>query len=293
LINSPPARQGGVDLHAHTTASDGTFTPTELIHLAVEIGLSAIAVTDHDTVDALAEAQEAAKEGGIELVPGIELAVTYPSGRFHLLGYLIDAESGVLTERLRSLKENRALRNERMLARMQELGVPITLEEVIAVSGGGQVGRPHMAMALMQKGLVSSMQEAFDRYLADGALAHLPKDKISLEEGISLIHAAGGLAVMAHPNSLKLADDVLDAELSRLKQIGLDGVECYYSQHTPERTEWLLDAAERHGLLPTGGSDFHGAAKPDVLLGVVTQGTSAPRQVLEQLKSAKETRRAG
>src|SRR5438874_2275827 len=214
-----------IDLHAHTTASDGSLTPTELIVLAAEEGLTAIAVTDHDTVDGLPEAAEAARQMRIELVPGIELAVAYPSGRFHMLGYLIDYGNNTLTDRLLRLKENRANRNIRMLERMKELGLPITLEDVVAESGGGQVGRPHMAMALVKKRVVSSVKEAFDQYLADGAPAHIPKDKITVEEGIGLIHAARGLAVMAHSNSLNLDDAALAGELKRLRDLGLDGLE--------------------------------------------------------------------
>jgi 3',5'-nucleoside bisphosphate phosphatase len=281
-----------IDLHAHTTASDGSLTPTELVSLAAETGLSALAVTDHDTVDGLAEAGEAAARHGIELVPGIELAVTYPNGRFHMLGYLIDPESAVLTNRLRLLKENRASRNARMVARMQKIGLPVTMEEVRDASGGGQIGRPHMALALVRKGLVGSVKEAFDRYLADGAAAHVPKDKITLQEGIDLIHAAEGVAVMAHPASLGLTDDALVDELQRLRGLGLDGVECYYSQHTPQRTDQLLAMAAQAGLLPTGGSDFHGTPKPDVFLGRVYGDRPAPDALLQALKRRKEERAA-
>ena len=274
----------GIDLHAHTTASDGSLTPTELVALALEVGLHALAVTDHDTVDGLAEATDAANPTGIELVPGIELAVTYPSGRFHMLGYFIQPDNPTLCGRLQLLKDNRANRNIRIVEKLNALGIDITLEDIIAESGGGQVGRPHMAAALIKKGVVRSFQEAFDKYIADGALAHVPKDKISLEEGISLIHAAGGLAVMAHPSSLKLDDESLAAELPRLKELGLDGIECYYSQHEPERTIWLLEQTGRAGLLVTGGSDFHGTPKPHVQLGVVHEGGPAPYSILEEMK---------
>jgi predicted metal-dependent phosphoesterase TrpH len=274
-----------IDLHAHTTASDGTFTPTELVNHAYEVGLTALAVTDHDTIDGLEEAMQVAKTVGLELIPGIELAISYPSGRFHMLGYFIDPDNEQLSSRLTRLKVNRAARNERMAERMQELGIPITLEEIIAESGGGQVGRPHMAMAMLKKGLVGSMQEAFDKYLADGAIAHLPKDKITLEEGLDLIHGAGGLASLAHPTSLKLDDAALAPELVRLRTAGLDGLECYYSQHTVERTEALLAMAQEAGLLPTGGSDFHGAAKPHVFLGRVFGDRPAPTSVLDALKA--------
>ncbi len=177
-----------------------------------------------------------------------------------------------------------------MVERMQELGLPITLGDVVAESGGGQVGRPHMARALVKKGIASSPQEAFDLYIADGRPAHLPKDKITLEEGIDLIHAAGGLAVMAHPDTLRMDDAGLAAELPRLRDLGLDGIECYYSRHTPGRTASLLAMAREAGLLATGGSDFHGAIKPDVRLGYVDGDRPAPDALLFALKDAKERR---
>lgn len=279
-----------IDLHAHTTASDGSLTPTELVDRAARLGLTALGITDHDTLDGLAEAIGAARERGLELVPGIELSISVPVGRFHMLGYLIDHEDTTLGERLWRLKDNRARRNERMLEKLQRLGVPITREEVAAVSGGGQIGRPHMALALFKKGIVSSTQEAFDRYLADGAAAHVPKDKITLQEGLDLIHGAGGLAVMAHPIQRQLDDEALVAELHQLRAMGLDGIECYYSQHTPERTQVYLEMARRTGLMVTGGSDFHGASKPDVHLGCVYQGRPVSAELLEAMKRYKQER---
>lgn len=274
-----------VDLHAHTTASDGSLTPTELVALAGEVGLTALAVTDHDTLDGLEEAERAAAQVGIELVPGIELAVQYPTGRFHLLGLLIDRHSVALNDRLTELKQNRARRNELMAAKLQQLGLPITLDDVIAESGGGQVGRPHFAAALIRKGLAGSPQEVWEKYLMDGAAAHVPKDKIGLQEGIDLIHAAGGVAVMAHPMSVKLDDEQLRLEFVRLKSMGLDGAECYYSHYPPERVHFLLEITRAAGLLPSGGSDFHGTPKPDVKLGVVYEGRAVPAAVLDDLRA--------
>jgi predicted metal-dependent phosphoesterase TrpH len=256
------------------------------VSLANEVCLTALAVTDHDTVDGLAEAIAAASEAEIELIPGIELAVTYPSGRFHMLGHFIDHNSAALNDRLTLLKENRAKRNERMVARLNAIGIPVTMDQVIAESGGGQVGRPHMAHALLKGGFVSNLKEAFEKYLADGAAAHVPKDKIELEEGISLIHSAGGLATLAHPSSIKLEDDHLRSELRRFRALGLDGVECYYSQHTPARRADLEAMARDAGLLITGGSDFHGSAKPHVFLGQVENGGPASLQLLLEMKAA-------
>jgi len=279
-----------IDLHAHTTASDGTFTPTELISAAAKMGLAAITVTDHDTIDGLPEAFGAAHNHNIEFVPGIELSISYYTGRFHMLGFFIDWNNSTLANRLKTLKENRVRRNDLMVARMTEMGLPITLEDILAESGGGQVGRPHMAMAMVKKGLVNTLQEAFDKYLADGAMAHFPKDKITVEEGLDLIHTASGIAVLAHPGQLKMADDVLLADLYKLKEMGLDGMECYYNDHSTERTNDLLDMAKRVGLAVSGGSDFHGAAKPHVFLGKASNGEGVPANLLDGLKTARDAR---
>src|SRR5687767_1727374 len=167
-----------IDLQSHTTASDGSYTPTELLRLAKEVGLAALGVTDHDTVGGLEEATRAADEVGVELVPGIEMSVDYPQGEFHLLGYYIDFRDPGFLSRITYLQENRFNRNEVMLRKMRDIGFDISMEEVVAESGGGQVGRPHMARALLKKGYVSTVQEAFDRYLADGKPLHVPKVKL-------------------------------------------------------------------------------------------------------------------
>jgi predicted metal-dependent phosphoesterase TrpH len=220
---------------------------------------------------------------GIEFVPGVELAVEYPSGRFHMLGYLLDLASPELNGRLDLLKHNRMTRNERMIDKMQSLGIDITLEEVAAVAGG-QIGRPHMAFILVNKGVVPTVADAFEHFLADGAKAHVPKDKITLQEGIDLIHSAGGLAVMAHPSTLKLSDEALMTELPRLQSMGLDGLECYYNRYSPARCRELEGMARRAGLLVTGGSDFHGDAKPDVRLGEADGTRAARYELLDALK---------
>lgn len=273
-----------IDLHAHTTASDGSLTPTELVALAQATGLRALAVTDHDTTAGVAEAVAAGKAAGVEVVPGVELSVEYPHGQFHLLGYLIDTAASVLPARLADLQERRATRNDRMLARMQEGGLPISMEDVVAEAGGGLVGRPHMALALVKKGVVATTQEAFDRYLGAGTPFNIPKERLSPVEAIDLIHAAGGKAVLAHPYTIKLAGDAFEAEMARLRGLGLDGLEAYYSQHSAEQVAAFLAVAERLGLKVTGGSDYHGRSKPHVKLGVVHGGQPMPYAVLEALR---------
>jgi predicted metal-dependent phosphoesterase TrpH len=282
---------GAIDLHAHTTASDGTCSPSELVELAARTGLSALGITDHDTIDGLPEAAQAARAFGIELVPGVELSVAYPHGRLHLLGYFIEIGAPILNERLVRLKQNRRRRNEQMLHRMQELGLPITWEDVLEAAGGGQVGRPHMAAALVRKGVVSGIAEAFDRFLAEGRPAHIPKDKIQPPEAIHLIHTAGGIAVVAHPDSLALDEAALVEALTQLKSMGFDGMECYYSRYTQDQTSALLDIARKLDLLVTGGSDFHGDTKPDVVLGHVIGDLPAPYDLLPPLKEAVQRRR--
>ena len=276
-----------IDLHSHTTASDGSCTPTDLVALAHRTGLSALGITDHDTTGGLEEATAAAEEAGLELVPGIELSVDYPQGEFHLLGYYVDFRSADFLARVTYLQDNRGNRNATMVRKMRELGFEITMEEIVAESGGGQVGRPHMGRALMKKGYVSSIQEAFDKYLGDGKPLHVPKVKLSPAEAIELVHSAGGLAVVAHPKYMGYpTEEELAAELTRLKDAGLDGLECYYSQHSREETLQYLRLAERFGFLVTAGSDFHGVSKPDVPLGVVHGGSGGDDALLHRLKRA-------
>src|SRR5438045_2133198 len=217
-----------IDLHAHTTASDGSLTPTELVQLAVETGLSTLGITDHDTIGGLAEGETAAGEAGIHFVPGIELSVDYKPGQFHLLGYFLDYRSRPFLDRLTALQDNRANRNGLMIQKMQAAGLPITMDDLLNAAGGGQVGRPHMALAMVRKGIVSSVQEAFDRYLADGKACHIPKVKLGPEDAIDLVHLAGGAAILAHPKYLRQPDEAaLSAELERLRDCGLDGIEVY------------------------------------------------------------------
>ena len=282
------ARVGGIDLHAHTTASDGSLSPTELVQRAAGIGLAALAVTDHDTLGGLAEARAAAGEAGIELVPGVELSVEDDGGRFHLLGYGFDPDDAALGEKLVTLRAARADRNERMAAKMSELGLPLTMDDVRAEAGedADVIARPHFAQALIKKGVVRSVAEAFDTYLSSGKPLYLPKEVLTPREAIALIHAAGGVAVMAHPGLVPLSASALADRIASLHtDAGLDGLEAYYSQHGPADTDRFLTLARRHGLIVTGGSDFHGTPKPHVPLGIVFQGRPAPYVLLTQMRT--------
>jgi len=276
-----------IDLHTHTTASDGSLTPTELVALARESGLSALGVTDHDTVGGLGEATAAARAAALELLPGVELSVDYPHGQFHLLGYFVDFTSRKLLDRLQYLQDYRFRRNEKMVELMQQHGLPLTMEDLAREAGGTVIGRPHMALALVRKGVVSSTQEAFDRYLAEGRPCHIPKVKLLPAEAIELLHSAEATTVLAHPKYLKIPDaDQLRAELAALKDQGLDGIEVFYSQHTEAETALYQEIARELDFVISGGSDFHGRSKPNVKLGVIYQGTGVPDQVLAQLKGS-------
>jgi len=285
----------GIDLHTHTTASDGSLTPTALIQQAHGIGLAALAVTDHDTLGGLAEAAGAARELGMDFLPGVELSVEDKDGRFHLLGYGFDPEFPELAEKLAQLRRGRAARNVQMAEKMAELGLPVTLDDVRAAakkhSGDGDesevIARPHFAQALISKGVVASVQEAFDKYLASGKPLYQAKEVLTPADAIALLHRAGGVAVMAHPGLIPLSEAALAARVAALHdEAGLDGIEALYSQHSPADTERFLDLARRHDLLVTGGSDFHGTPKPHVPLGIVSERKPAPIALLTTLRSA-------
>ncbi len=278
----------GIDLHAHTTASDGSLTPTELVQKAAGLKLAALAVTDHDTLGGLAEAKRAAAEAGIDLVPGVELSVEDAGGRFHLLGYLFDPEDKTLAATLADLRESRARRNEQMAGKMAELGLPVTMDDVRAEAGedADVIARPHFAQALMKAGVVNSVQEAFDRFLATGRPLYQAKQVLTPTDAIALIHDAGGVAVMAHPGLIALNETALGQRIRGLAEdTGLDGIEAYYSQHSPAQTARFLALAQETGLLMTGGSDFHGTPKPHVPLGVVFEGRPAPAELLDRLRA--------
>jgi 3',5'-nucleoside bisphosphate phosphatase len=243
-----------IDLHMHTTVSDGRLTPTELIQRAHARGLRHLAITDHDNVDGLPEAQAEADRLGLELIPGIELSTDHGTSGVHILGYFIRHTDPVLRERLAPMRDDRLYRASAMVERLGELGFPVSWERVLAIAGEGSVGRPHIAQALLAAGHVASITDAFDRFLADGGPAYVERMKMTPEEGIAIIHAFGGVAAVAHPYD---APDV-DALIAELAQAGLDGVETYYQGYGPQRVNHLAALARRHNLVPTGGSDFHG-----------------------------------
>ncbi|HLJ55504.1 MAG TPA: PHP domain-containing protein [Chthonomonadaceae bacterium] len=284
----------GIDLHAHTTASDGQHSPAELVRMAAEIGLAALAVTDHDTTAGLHEALAAGRACGVEVVPGIELSAEPPKGaqggrgQCHILGLFVDPDNAALLDRLRNVIEQRNSRNARIIERMRsELHWDVTLEEVEAAAGGDVVARPHFARVLVEKGLVCSVKEAFDVYLGKGGKAYMDRDRLTAEEAVRLIHGAGGAASLAHPNNLRLAEPDADAYISSLKDLGMDAIEARYNLHTAADTARYLALARRLEMPTSGGSDFHGlAVKPAVRLGHVEGDRPAPAELLDGLRAA-------
>ena len=273
------------DLHAHTTASDGSDTPIELINRAIEAGLSAIAITDHDTVSGILEVTGPICPSGIEVIPGVEFSVIAPRGNMHILGYFIDTGNPTLIDTLKVVQEARANRNPRMVERLNSLGINITMEILEDMARGGQVGRPHFARALVEMGVVRTVQEAFDKYLKRGAAAYVPKSVLRPEDAIKAIHKAGGVSVLAHPFSLKCDHrEELLGIIDRLIEHGLDGMECYYSEHSKKFTEDLITISRSRGLCVTGGTDYHGQAKPYIKLGVGKGGLKIPYSCVEELK---------
>jgi 3',5'-nucleoside bisphosphate phosphatase len=241
-----------IDLHSHTTASDGEHSPEALLSLARAAGVTVLAVTDHDTVSGLARAQAAADAEGLGFVPGIEVSATAGGREVHVLGHFVDATESGLAEYTDRLRGERATRMARMVERMGELGFPLTLEEVEKIGGGAHLGRPHLALALLNRGYVSSTKEAFDRFLADGRPGRF---RVSAEEAVRLLHAAGGTATLAHPGPSKVTTPTLQA----LAASGLDGLEVFHADHVPSQREAFLRTADALGLIPTGCSDYHGA----------------------------------
>ena len=277
------------DLHTHTTASDGSDSPSEVIRLAVNSGLAAIAVTDHDTVAGLPEAYRTAEKLGIEMLSGMELSVQISHGTLHVLGYLFDPGSPALNQVLKQVQSARATRNPLILERLKDLGRPISQSELEEMGKGGQIGRPHIARAMVYHGYVNSVGEAFARYLKKGAPAYVPKSILSPEKAITTIHEAGGLAVLAHPISLEFKTPArLDELVAKWAEQGLDGIECYYSMHSKELTDLCLSLCRKYDLVPTGGSDYHGKAKPRIKLGSGTGKLRVPYScvegILERLK---------
>jgi len=252
-----------VDLHAHSTASDGSRAPADVVREAKRIGLAAIALTDHDTVAGIAEATAAAEELGVRVVPGVELSAVEGDVETHILGLHL-SDTRELEAKLIALREMRRTRAERMVLRLNELGVRIDFASVLEQAAGGAIGRPHVARAIIAEGWAVDFRDAFERYLGNGRPAYVTKDRLAVSEATGLIHRAGGLAILAHPSHSGTRE-----RIAALVEQGMDGIEVRHPSHSAEDTARLAALVEHFSLVPSGGSDWHGSADGPRTLGMM------------------------
>ncbi len=277
---------GRLDLHLHSTHSDGSQPPAEIIAMAHKADVRALAITDHDILTGLPDAVEAARPLGIDVIPGVEISSRFDDDELHILGYYFDPADPTLLARLKTLRESRHRRNPLIVERLRDLGVSLTYDEVRELAGTDAVGRPHIARLLMEKGHVKTAKEAFDRYLARGKAAYVARELPEPTEAIRWIRDAGGVAVLAHPLWVKRTGEALRKLCEKLKEAGLGGIEVHYSTHTPQQTSDFLNLARHLDLLVTGGSDYHGLTKPDIEVGTGRGNLTVPDKLLEPLKNA-------
>ena len=272
-----------IDLHTHSTASDGTDSPRRVAELAAQQGCTAFALTDHDGLGGIEEAAAAAAAAGIGFVPGCEISCPH-SGTLHLLVYFVKSGEGPLQDELERLQAIRDSRNRLMVTRLAELGLPVSYEELQLEAGGRGAGRPHAAAVLVRKGVVASVQEAFDRFLAKGRPGYVEKERLAVDEAVRLATLSGGVAVLAHPLSLNLTLSQLDSAVGELAAAGVVGLEAVYGRYSPEERAALVNLAERHNLVATGGSDYHGTYKPGLTVGVGAGDLDVPDDVIARLE---------
>ena len=275
-----------IDLHIHSFYSDGSLSPKDLLKLGRHHGLHAMALTDHDTIEGVAELQQLGQDAGMTIISGVEVSTTYKGHTIHILGYGFNPADQAIHNWLAPLQQERAQRNRRILAKLRELNIQIEHEELAAISKYGQIGRPHIAQLLIQHGVVSNFDEAFRQFLGRGKAAWVPRSTYGTSESIAMLHRIGGKAILAHPAildpNLRLQTKLID----ELVAVGLDGLEAYYPTHTIKFRKQLLQLAEKHHLLITGGSDFHGATRPNNQLAGIQQNFCPPASLLGPLLAA-------
>jgi predicted metal-dependent phosphoesterase TrpH len=282
-----------VDLHTHSRVSDGSDPPARIIEVAAETGLTAVALTDHDTLDGIPEARRRAADVGVRFVPGVELSVEWPTGTMHLLAYFVEPGEGPLQDRLAALRDGRDARNRRILAALEELGIDVSAEEVSAEAGPGTVGRPHIAAVMVRKGAVEGIPAAFDRYLARGRPAYRDRPRLEAAEAVALTRASGGVAVVAHPHTV--ADDAAGfrAAFEEFASMGVSGIECHYAEYPPPTRLGMAAIAASLGLVATGGSDYHGTYKPHLQVGRGRGDLAVPDSAYDGLEAARKALPSG
>jgi hypothetical protein len=273
-----------IDLHVHSTASDGTFTPTMLVDEAVKKGLAAFALTDHDSVDGINEGLAAAEKAGIELIPGIEFSTFYDKKEIHIVGLFIDHKNSEFTERLNVFKDGRENKNIKMCEKFEEIGIHVSYDEMKSMYAGSVITRAHFADYLLKKGIVKDRNEAFEKYIGDGKKCYVDREKITPKEAIELIHSVGGVAVLAHPVLYHLGSDMMGKLMDYLCENGIQALEAIYSTYSMGEELEMRNLAKKYNLLISGGSDFHGANKPHIQLGTGMGKLFVPYDVLEGLR---------
>lgn len=283
--------QGGIDLHIHTSASDGTFSPLEIIQMATRAGLQAISITDHDTTEGSRQALARRIPTGLHFITGVEISTQAPAeckvtGSLHILGYGIDPDFKPLGDALEQLRAARNQRTHHIVQRLNQMGIDLTLEQVKAEVGRSTPGRPHVARALIKAGVAADVNEAFEKWIGQDAPAYVGKKRLPCEQTFELIKAAGGISVLAHPYLIKCpTPNGLETLIQKLKALGLEGLEVYYPDHKPTSVQHYLTIAETHGLLITGGTDFHGRLIPDIQMGRGRGDFYVPYHLYQKLQS--------
>ncbi|MCP3888235.1 MAG: PHP domain-containing protein [Desulfobulbaceae bacterium] len=273
-----------IDLHIHTTMSDGTMSPAEVVKFASQKGLKAIAITDHDTASGVDEAKKTGGTVGVEVISGIELSVKNRGVNIHLLGYLFDENNSALQQALTTVQKGRAERNLKIIDKLRKMGLEVSFAEIESISGPGLMGRPHIAKLLVEKGYVKSMDEAFEKYLGVKGSGYVSRFVFQISEAIQLIKNAGGLAVLAHPYNLQQIDGGFHCFVAEMVKEGLDGIEAYYPTHSKKFRKELLQLARKESIIVTGGSDYHGSIR----LGTTLAGgknVSVPYDLLQRMKN--------
>lgn len=278
-----------IDLHMHSVFSDGSMTPDELVVQALMEKLTAIALTDHDSVDGIAPFLASCAKRGIRGLPGVEISVEGEGGdAMHMLGYFVDHDNAPMKKHLSGIRSNREYRNKKILESLNGMGLALTMSEVAAYAGSDNVGRLHFAQALVERGYVKNREEAFDKFLASGKPAYVNRKRLTPIQGIEMIKEAGGLAVLAHPFTLGKGKEALTAIVADLVSAGLDGIELYYPHQNTKHMKIYRAIARQFNLVMTGGSDFHGAPMPDVKMGRGFGSLNVPDSVLEDLDARRK-----
>ena len=277
-----------VDLHVHSDKSDGSYSPSDLVSYAIQKGLTAFALTDHDTVDGIDEAIKAAQNTSVTVIPGIELSTEYQGKDIHIVGLMIDKEEPDFRNKIQEFVDSRILRNQKMCQKLTEHGAPVTYEELMDTFPGAVITRAHFSRILLEKGYVKSLKEAFERYVGDHAPCFLPREKITPEDAVKLILSAKGIPVLAHPLQYGMGKERLQILIDRLKEAGLQALEAIYCTYTPSEENQMRALALANHLLISGGSDFHGTAKPGLDLGTGYGKLYIPKEVLDTLMIRKK-----